>query len=151
MKKQDLKSLLENIYHLLAEDAPPPPTAEEPRGTVRPGYAPGMSPQERTSFYDRNGPPPMPWWGPWSPGPDGVGVWSDTFHHWEPFWPPPTGLVPDGPGGMWMRASNPTCPQCGFQYWYVYPQPNGQFWMHQYWLHFPGQFGERRIMGGGWT
>ena len=152
MNKQDLKSLLENIYHLLAEDAPPP-TAEEPRGTVTPTIPPEKTGAYQTSFYDRaSGGPAMPIYGPFSPNHAGVGSWQDAFHNWQPLWPPPTGLVPDGPGGMWMMSSNPQCPQCGFQYWYVYPQnPNGTFNVHEYFLQFPGQFQPRTILGQGWN
>jgi hypothetical protein len=116
MEKQDLKNLLENIYHLLAESAPPP-TAEEPRGLVTPTVAPGTDAQSQTSFYDRSAQPSLPAVGPWNGGWGGAAV----------VWPPPTSaLPPAGPGGMWISW---TLDGGQISYYYVYPQSpvNGYF------------------------
>ena len=144
-------ALLENIiYHLLAEEAPPALPDLPKHDTVIPTIPPDKTAEYQMSYYDRvGGPPPMPTQGPWSPNSAGIGVWQDAFHNFQPYWPPPTSEVPDGPGGMWMVNNNPQCPQCGFQIFYVYPQqPNGQFFAHTYHLQFPGQFGDRITWGG---
>ena len=59
MKKQDLKSLLENIYHLLAEDDwynnPPPP---QPKSVYGPSYdlptPPVQNPEDMELLYGPN-------------------------------------------------------------------------------------------------
>ena len=115
MEKQDLKNLLENIYHLLAEEAPPP-TAELPRGTVTPTVSPGTDAQSQTSFYDRSAQPPtLPPVGPWNNGWSGAAV----------VWPPPTSAVPPaGPGGMWISW---TLDGGQILYYYVYPENQSGF------------------------
>ena len=122
MNKQDLKSLLENIYYLLVEEAPPPPEAKAGvAGSVQPRYAPGMSPQERISVYDPYAQPSLPKVGPWN------GQWGPN---WVAVWPPPTSaLPPAGPGGMWMMGPVPNGLQQGYELYYVYPQNtvNGLF------------------------
>ena len=117
MNKQDLKSLLENIYYLLAESAPPI-VPELPRDTVIPTVPPGTDAQSQTSFYDPYAQPPTlfplgPWDGQWLPG-------------FVALWPPPTStLPPTGPGGMWVSYTNPGSTQVF--YFYVYPGVDGMF------------------------
>ena len=143
MNKQDLKSLLENIYHLLAEDAPPP-TAEEPRGTVRPGYAPGMSPQERTSWYDPyQQPPTLPPVGPFDGG------WCfEAEQCLRVAWPPPSGAVPPaGSGGMWIAYD--LDPRLGqIIYYYVYPENQNGFFPVWMWQNFNNTFLDMGYWGG---
>ena len=141
--------ILEKIYNLLAEDAPPP-TAEEPRGTVRPGYAPGTSPQERTIWWDYNS------WIENHPNmtPYGPGPWNGTWEHpnlgtifalppsnwpgpgqgkgWQGWRDGKPGSVPLPPGdfpgsgmnGQWVFTWD------GLMY-YIYPAVDGQ---NQVWL-----------------
>ena len=157
MQKQDLKNLLENIYHLLAEDAPPP-TAEEPRGTVQPRYAPGMSPQERTLWWDYNQwfadhgqsgeiiGMPGPWNGTWEhpnfgtvyslfpteiPGPhQGVGWtgWRDGKPHEYPL---PEGVKPGT--GQWVMTLYPQ-----YDIFYIVPQGNTGTYAAWVWVGMPG-------------
>ena len=158
MEKQDLKNLLENIYHLLAEDAPLP-TAGGPRGTVQPGYAPGTHPQETTSFwnYDQwitDHPDSIPsgigpWNGTWIhpthgniyalppsnwPGPNQKGgTWTGWRDGKQNEYPLPPGDFPgSGMNGQWVYTFPPD-----MNMYYIYPQSDGSYvvWL---WYGLPG-------------
>lgn len=145
MEKQDLKNLLENIYYLLAEEAPQP-TAEEPRGTVTPTVPPGSEAYYKTQWWDydswmANHPNmtpygPGPFNGTWEhPGmgegpftlyalpPDTWPQWKYPFGHDGP--PLPDGDYPgSGRNGQWVFGGAPN-----FGYYYVYPE--GKDGLHQ--------------------
>jgi len=100
---QDLKSLLENIYYILAESAPPlvPSEGEE---EVIDNTPPATRPKYvlRDTNYPLNGPGLS--WGPWDWGwlsPDG-----EIRELWPPSMYPTTTTPPYGPGGFWVYNSS---------------------------------------------
>ena len=126
MQKQDLKNLLENIYHLLAEeDVPPMLTPEDPN------WSPLQPP-----------PPPPPWLSPIAP----LDPWwpTDKPINWPPMYPYPP-IPGRGFGGHRGFFRNPWTP--GNQWPIGFPpvQPpggGGSFfgaWPYWYWLSDSGQ------------
>ena len=115
MQKQDLKNLLENIYHLLAEEAPLP-TAEAP--PIKGGVLPWIPPYGLPTVPMAPQPPipPLPPRGPRPPVPSCDGIqdcwykWTDTLHwEWDIYqrkWVL-RGLGDDGAGGYWRPVQMP--------------------------------------------
>ena len=136
MGKQDLKSLLENIYHLLAEDAPPEIIPTE--GDLIPSEEfentpPDSRPRHLLSYFDWRYIPVLPTVGPWN------GQWPNGF---TPIWPPgiwPTQQLPPGDspgsgfGGYWVQ-SPPQSPQWPWPQGYYYVYPPGKDGLFPAWL-----------------
>ena len=78
MEKQDLKNLLENIYHLLAEEGE--------------WHPPMLSPEENPNWSPLQPPPPPPWLSPIDP--------NYVAPRVDPI------LNPDGPGGGTIQQLN---------------------------------------------
>ena len=118
MQKQDLKNLLENIYHLLAEEAPPILPSDEPDEDVQARVSPDRRPRYllRDTDYTPTGPGIHPF-GPWTWG------WLGPYGKIEELWPPTLwgkGTPPYGPGGYWVVCTSLYSKYYGRQY-YVYP------------------------------
>lgn len=146
MNKQDLKSLLENIYHLLENDPtggngtlslPPKELDKDPK------LQPQLLNYDATIIAPKLPECPWidPWWGVW---PNGVSV----------IWPPPVGIPypPMGTGGTWIDFApqyhgGPVPPIHYTMYIYPPSVPDGiiSSWVwnvtgsHQ-WPNFWGQF-----------
>ena len=144
MEKQNLKSLLENIYHLLAEDDDSDGFSEgDPY--IDPHYPPNTLPRHLLSWYDTSYQSPgfvLPIVGPWN------GEWRPGFRTVWPPWRWPTGQLPPGDfrgsgfGGRWVQSPEPN-PSWPFPqgYYYVYPPgPDGLF---PVWLWDGKQFVEQ--------
>ena len=118
MEKQDLKNLLENIYHLLEENLPILPTEPDPeeelQDRIPPDRKKGYMLRDTDETPTGPGLPYGPWdWG-WM-GPDG-----EMAEYWPPSIYPTQTTPPYGPGGFWVYNSSINSPNYG-QRFYVYP------------------------------
>ena len=133
MEKQDLKTLLENIYALLLNESLPPGGGSPPTVTSADKFTKSYPPS--LNFYTHQGgppqgPPPLP---PNAPNWPFQGVWPPGTTSINPpaGMSPPPGQPMTGPNILWLNIPGGANP------WYVVmPQGPSFMWAGSSWIPF---------------